>query len=58
MNGRFIYVFSEESRDRLIKLGFQQIKSDSAHGTFIFANDQAKFAELPEEYVLSDTLTF
>lgn len=58
MNGRFIYVFSEDAKDALLRLGFQQLKTDGAGKIFIFANDQAKFVEMPEGCVLSDTLTF
>lgn len=58
MNGRFIYVFSEDARDRLLRLGFQQLKDDVTSHTYVFANDKAMFAEMPDECVLSDTLTF
>lgn len=58
MDGRFIYVFSEDAKDALLHLGFQQLKADTAGKIFIFANDQAKFAEMPEGCVFSDTLTF
>lgn len=58
MNGRFIYVFSEDARERLLRLGFQQLKADPATHAYIFANDQAKFTEMPDGCVLSDTLTF
>lgn len=58
MDGRFIYVFSEQDRDELIGMGLEQIGSNEAAHTYAFVNDVAKFAQMPGVFVLSDTLTF
>lgn len=58
MDGRFIYVFSEQDRDELTMAGLKLLGSDEKTHTYIFINDTAKFAKGPGVFVLSDTLTF
>ncbi len=56
---KFLYVFSENERDELLKLGYSLIKSDIECGIFVFEN-QAKlsFDKKTVEAIPSDTLTF
>lgn len=59
MNKRFIYVFSQEEKDRLLQYGFQLIKSDDEQNIFIFANN--KHLDFSAEHIdvfYSNTLTF
>ena len=62
---RFIYVMSEEDRNKLSALGYSQLKQDAANHVWIFqTKDTVSFAEENEidragiSYVLSDVLTF
>lgn len=36
---RFIYVFSEAARDRLLNAGYRLLKSDAKNNVYIFGND-------------------
>ena len=57
---KFIYVFSKESKDRLLKSGYKLLKSDDRNSLYIFkAFDEPTFAlnDL-DEYMESDSLTF
>ena len=56
---KFIYVFSEDARDKLIKLGYKLIKSDERNRAYIFENsDILKFEQLDISAIKSNTLTF
>lgn len=60
---KFIYVFSKEDKEKLIKRGFKLLKNDERNSIFIFAlNMSDKFTfELFDDlgkYSLSNTLTF
>lgn len=59
----FIYVFDEENKNKLIELGFTQIKNDCLNSIYIFAlplNDKFSLNILDgvSNYSLSNTLTF
>lgn len=61
----FIYVRSEQDKDKMIVLGYALAKEDKRNGIWVFQNKNAKtFAcdtELSDagiQFVLSDTLTF
>lgn len=55
----FIYVFSEESRDRLKASGFTLLKQDPKQSLYIFKNTpELQFDLLPEDFIYSDILTF
>lgn len=57
---KFIYVFSKDAKDSLLKLGFKLMKSDEERGLFIFMNkDDASFYSIADySFVESDILTF
>lgn len=58
MKERFIYVFDEEARDKLMALGYICIKADERNGTYVFLNDdKLSFAKIGD-CVTSDRLTF
>lgn len=55
----FIYVFSQEDKDKLINLGYQLLKSDESNNMFVFANENRAVFSLDNiEYVESNILTF
>lgn len=56
---RFLYVFDKESRDKLISVGFELLKSDNKNDVYIFANRMDMAFELASiSFVRSNTLTF
>lgn len=56
---RFIYCFSEETRDKLSCLGFNILKEDKKNSIYVFENNQTlKFELAGEDCMLSNTLTF
>lgn len=58
---KFIYVCSEEDRDRLMSLGFRFIKNQKGGSLWAFENDETLGINLDAEldvYVFSNTLTF
>lgn len=56
---KFIYVFTVNARDLLLKKGYQLLKSDDANNIFIFANsDRMAFDLTGVIHLASDTLTF
>lgn len=57
----FLYVFSEENRDALLKAGYKLMKSDKKNSVFVFADRaELQFDQvLPDAtFVRSNTLTF
>lgn len=57
--GNFIYVFSEDTYQKLNAMQYQLVNSDFEKGVFVFLNDgQQRFSLEDFKYVLSDTLTF
>lgn len=57
--GKFIYVFSKEACECLVKQGFKLLKSDDKSGVYILENRQSMSFALSEmRYLESDTLTF
>ena len=55
----FIYVFSEEARDTLLKMRYPLLKSDDERKIFVFVNEgRGNFSCAGVSCVLSDTLTF
>lgn len=56
---KFIYVFTENSRDRLLSKGYRLLKEDEANNIFIFANtDSMSFDLNGIIHLASDTLLF
>lgn len=56
---KFVYVFAEDARDKLIALGYNLVKADCRQNIYVFENKQTFTFSLNEmEFVLSDTLTF
>lgn len=57
MEGKFIYVFDEDTRDRLITQGYKLMSS--SNGIYIFMNKvNVNFSMNDVHCVYSDTLTF
>ena len=61
MQGKFIYVFDTDARDKLLSANYHLLKSDEQQNIFAFENKETHtFAESDSEdfaFVLSDTLT-
>lgn len=59
---KFIYVFSADDKERLIKAGFKLLKTNHKKPIYIFENacndPQFEFDLSSFKYILSDTLTF
>jgi hypothetical protein len=56
--GKFIYIFSEEDRDRMINLGYQLLCEQPSRGIYVFLFDQRlNFAD-GVKAVFTDTLSF
>ena len=59
MQNKFIYVFSMESCEKLLSMGYNPLKLDREHNIFVFENqDKLTFSVDEIECVHSDTLTF
>lgn len=55
----FIYVFSDDGRDRLLSMQYELLKSDNKKHVYVFVNkDKQNFARDGVPYALSNTLTF
>lgn len=56
----FIYVFSEDVKQYLIKKGFTLLKEDPQNGIYVFKNepDIDLYSLSSSTFALSDTLTF
>jgi len=61
-NKKFLYVFCKEDADKLLALGYKEMKADEKHSIFIFlcADEKRRDFTLEPEmvYCLSDTLMF
>lgn len=56
---KFIYVFSNEDKEKLSNYGYLLLKEDKENGIFVFVNEKnLEFALCNDAFVLSDTLTF
>ena len=59
MEGKFIYVFSVDARDKLSASNYNLIKSDEKRNLYVFENNGAlTFSNDIQSYVYSDILTF
>lgn len=57
--GKFIYVFSKDTRDFLIDSGYSMLKSDEEKDIYIFVNkNELVFSSTNIVCAFSDTLTF
>lgn len=55
----FVYVFGTDSRDKLIAMQYELLKSDEAQHVYVFLNKECQtFACDGVRFALSDTLTF
>ena len=61
----FIYVMSEQDKDKMISLGYMMMKEDTRNHIWVFkARDTEKFSSNEEiskagiHFILSNTLTF
>ncbi len=58
-NGKFIYVFDEISRDKLIAEKYRLLKTDERQKIYVFENKECSvFLKSDFLFMLSDTLTF
>lgn len=56
---KFVYVFSKEARDDMIRRGYVLISGDDGSGRYIFENNPAlNFGLVKTKAVKSNTLTF
>ena len=56
---KFIYVFSTESRDKLLSAGYKLLKSNNEQDMYVFENKEVHTFSLHNiSFALSDTLTF
>ena len=56
---KFIYVFSKDDRDILLKAGFTLLKEDIRNSIYVFdKSNSLTFALTEVSYIESDTLTF
>lgn len=56
---KFIYVFSKDDRDVLLKVGFTLLKEDTRNSIYVFGKSNSlTFALTEVSYIESDTLTF
>lgn len=56
---KFIYVFSKDDRDILLKTGFTLLKEDTRNSIYVFVKSNSlTFALTEVSYIESDTLTF
>lgn len=62
MQGKFIYVFDMNTRDKLLAFNYQLLKADENQNVFVFENKGTltflKDGAEDFTFVLSDTLTF
>lgn len=62
MQGKFIYVFNSDTRDKLIALGYRLLKTNDSRNIYVFENSKRlTFSENETnnfKLVFSDTLTF
>lgn len=56
---KFIYVFSKEAYNTLIKCGYEAVKTDCEKNIYVFENkDEINFSLSKSEFVLSDIMAF
>ena len=62
MQGKFIYVFNQDARDKLLSAHYRLLKADEQQNIFVFENTGIhSFAAKSTDdfsFILSDTLTF
>ncbi len=59
MEGQFIYVFSEEDKNKLLESGHHLLLDDARNSIYVFAADNTIYFSLKDvrDYHKSDTLT-
>lgn len=56
---KFIYIFSEQDKNKLLATKYEMIKCDKDKHIYVFLNkERLDFASGDIKYALSDTLTF
>lgn len=57
---KFIYIFNNSDKERLVKSGYKLLKEDNINSIYVFeSNTELSFAEQGvEKYVFSNVLTF
>ena len=56
---KFVYVFSEKDKEKLLADGYELIKDDAGNGIFIFVSQpNFRYVLGDTSFVESDTLTF
>ena len=61
----FVYVMSQEDKEKMLQMGFRLVKSDSDNNIWVFENqtvmtfdDEDRIANAGVSFILSDMLTF
>ena len=57
---KFIYIFDNSDKERLVKSGYKLLKEDNINSIYVFeSNTELSFTEQGvEKYVFSNVLTF
>lgn len=56
---KFIYVFDEEAKSKLLNAGYTLMKEDMDNSIYVFCcNGNMLFANEDISYIMSDTLSF
>ena len=56
---KFIYVFDETAKSKMLNAGFVLLKEDADNSVYVFCAKEAQtFSSEDFSYVLSDTLSF
>ena len=59
MKKKFLYVFTEDAKRKMLAAGFKLLSEDASEGRYIFLNsDNLSFASLDISILQTDTLTF
>ena len=58
MDKPFVYIFTEEDRDKMLENGYRLIKSDNQNNILIFENSDVRYEQLGVTFILSNTLTY
>ena len=57
--GQFIYVFSRQDRDTLLRAGFLMLREDEPNCVFVFkTDDRLSYALTEMSYIRSDSMSF
>lgn len=58
MGSKFVFVFSERDRDKMLGYGYELIRYDERNGIYVFFNNNKSTVFDSVHMVYSDTMTF